>query len=357
MRTLAYSGLRSRKGLVERLDQIVRSKGRGGKLEFAKMSDVIEEFDLEPETVELVYRYLSENGVIVEDALDTFVMDDFDIPNEFLNDPTKIYMQEIGRIPLLTAEEEVELAKRIEKGDKEAAKQMTEANLRLVVSIARNYISYGIPFMDLIQEGNIGLMRAVEKFDYTKGFKFSTYATWWIKQAITRAMADQSRTIRLPVHVVETLYRLNKATRTLAGQLDREPTDEEVAEFMEVPVERVIELRKVGQNTVSLEMPVGNDGEAQLGDFIEDDRGMSPEADAEFNIMSEELEALLGTLSEREQMVLKMRFGLLGREYTLEEVGNRFGVTRERIRQIEAKALRKLQHPSRHTLLQDFVDY
>jgi len=276
-----------------------------------------------------------------------------DIP---LTDPVRMYLREIGKIPLLTPEEEIELAKRIEAGDLEAKKKLMAANLRLVVSIAKKYIGRGMLFLDLIQEGNLGLSRAVEKFDYRKGFKFSTYATWWIRQAITRAIADQARTIRIPVHMVETINKLIRVSRQLVQKLGREPTAEEIAKEMGIDAERVAEIQRIAQEPVSLETPIGEEEDSQLGDFLEDKELLSPDDAAANQLLREELENMIDELAPREREVLRLRFGLEdGHPYTLEEVGRRFGVTRERIRQIEAKALRKLRHPSRSKKLRDFI--
>ena len=274
-----------------------------------------------------------------------------------IDDPVRMYLKEIGRVPLLTAEEEIELAKRMEQGDEEAKKKLAEANLRLVVSIAKRYVGRGMLFLDLIQEGNLGLIKAVEKFDYGKGFKFSTYATWWIRQAITRAIADQARTIRIPVHMVETINKLIRVSRQLLQELGRDPTPEEIAAAMEIPVERVREIQKVAQEPVSLETPIGEEEDSHLGDFIEDEDAPAPAEAASYILLREQLESVLDTLTPREEKVLRLRFGLDdGRSRTLEEVGQEFGVTRERIRQIEAKALRKLRHPSRSRKLKDYLD-
>ncbi len=268
-----------------------------------------------------------------------------------------MYLKEIGKVALLTAEEESELAKRMEEGDASAKKRLAEANLRLVVSIAKRYVGRGMLFLDLIQEGNLGLIKAVEKFDYRKGFKFSTYATWWIRQAITRAIADQARTIRIPVHMVETINKLTRVQRQLLQELGREPTPEEISDVMGIPVERVREIQKISQEPVSLETPIGEEEDSHLGDFIQDDNVPVPAEAAAFSLLKEQLVEVLGTLTEREQKVLRLRFGLDdGRARTLEEVGKEFNVTRERIRQIEAKALRKLRHPSRSRKLKDYLE-
>lgn len=289
---------------------------------------------------------------------DFSVHDDLSLPPGIkISDPVRMYLKEIGRVPLLSAEEEVELSKRIEQGDEEAKRRLAEANLRLVVSIARRYAGRGMQFLDLIQEGNMGLIKAVEKFDYSKGFKFSTYATWWIRQAITRSIADQARTIRIPVHMVETINKLVRVSRQLLQELGREPTPEEIGKEMDITPEKVREIQKVSQEPVSLETPVGEESDSNLGDFIEDQDALAPAEAAAFELLKEQLEEVLDTLTEREENVLRLRFGLEdGRTRTLEEVGQVFGVTRERIRQIEAKALRKLRHPSRSKRLKDFLD-
>ena len=285
------------------------------------------------------------------------IIDDVDVlEGVSTEDPVRMYLKEIGNVPLLTSEEEVELAKRVEQGDEEAKKKLTEANLRLVVSIAKKYVGRGMPFLDLIQEGNMGLMKAVDKFDYTKGYKFSTYATWWIRQAITRGIADTGRTIRVPVHMVETINKTLRMTRTLLQELGREPTPEEVAERLNVPVSRVREVLKISRDPVSLDTPIGEEDDSHLGDFIEDDTVLSPADSATFSMLRAELSTALESLTERERQVVRLRFGLEdGRARTLEEVGKEFNVTRERIRQIEAKALRKLRHPSRSKRLKDFL--
>ncbi len=308
----------------------------------------------------------SEDDILIESDDEEVDEDDDDIENidnifqmENVNieDPVRMYLKEIGKVPLLSADEEVELAKKMELGDEEAKKRLAEANLRLVVSIAKKYVGRGMLFLDLIQEGNLGLIKAVEKFDYRKGYKFSTYATWWIRQAITRAIADQARTIRIPVHMVETINKLIRVSRQLLQELGREPSPEEIAERMELPVSRVREIIKVSQEPVSLETPIGEEEDSHLGDFIQDDNVPSPADAASFALMKEQLSEVLTTLTEREQKVLRLRFGLDdGRGRTLEEVGKEFNVTRERIRQIEAKALRKLRHPSRSKKLKDYLD-
>ncbi|MUG68999.1 RNA polymerase sigma factor RpoD [Paenibacillus sp. 7541] len=291
-------------------------------------------------------------------AEDFSVHDDLSLPPGIkISDPVRMYLKEIGRVPLLSADEEVELSKRIEQGDEDAKRRLAEANLRLVVSIARRYAGRGMQFLDLIQEGNMGLIKAVEKFDYSKGFKFSTYATWWIRQAITRSIADQARTIRIPVHMVETINKLVRVSRQLLQELGREPTPEEIAKEMDISPEKVREIQKVSQEPVSLETPVGEESDSNLGDFIEDQDALAPADAAAFELLREQLEEVLDTLTEREENVLRLRFGLEdGRTRTLEEVGQVFGVTRERIRQIEAKALRKLRHPSRSKRLKDFLE-
>ena len=314
------------------------------------MLQVVEEDDTDVPEDEL--GMIEDNGDEESDLMDLSIPDSINI-----EDPVRMYLKEIGKVPLLTAEEEIELAKRMENGDEEAKKRLAEANLRLVVSIAKRYVGRGMLFLDLIQEGNLGLIKAVEKFDYNKGFKFSTYATWWIRQAITRAIADQARTIRIPVHMVETINKLVRVSRQLLQELGREPTPEEIAERMEIPVERVREILKISQEPVSLETPIGEEEDSHLGDFIQDDNVPVPADAAAFTLLREQLKEVLGTLTEREQKVLRLRFGLDdGRARTLEEVGKEFNVTRERIRQIEAKALRKLRHPSRSRKLKDYLD-
>ena len=299
----------------------------------------------------------SEEDILLSDNEEIGLISDVDIlEGVSTEDPVRMYLKEIGNVPLLSGEEEVELAKRVEQGDEEAKKKLTEANLRLVVSIAKKYVGRGMPFLDLIQEGNMGLMKAVDKFDYTKGYKFSTYATWWIRQAITRGIADTGRTIRVPVHMVETINKTLRMTRTLLQELGREPTPEEVAARLNVPVARVREVLKISRDPVSLDTPISEEDDSHLGDFIEDDTALSPSDSAAFSMLREELKSALESLTDRERQVIELRFGLLdGRARTLEEVGKEFNVTRERIRQIEAKALRKLRHPSRSKRLKDFL--
>ena len=335
---------------------------------FADMALGEEQFDKVLETLEQggvdVLRIVEEDIVDDEEIIlseeDEVDMENLDltIPDGIsIEDPVRMYLKEIGKVPLLSAEEEIELAQRMEEGDQEAKKRLAEANLRLVVSIAKRYVGRGMLFLDLIQEGNLGLIKAVEKFDYRKGYKFSTYATWWIRQAITRAIADQARTIRIPVHMVETINKLIRVSRQLLQELGREPTPEEIAEEMNLPVERVREILKISQEPVSLETPIGEEEDSHLGDFIQDDNVPVPADAAAFTLLKEQLVEVLGTLTEREQKVLRLRFGLDdGRARTLEEVGKEFNVTRERIRQIEAKALRKLRHPSRSRKLKDYLD-
>ena len=310
----------------------------------------LDEEEIEPDL--FLEEEMEEEEEVTADPMDLSVPDGIS-----LADPIRMYLKEIGKIPLLSTEEEIELAKRMEKGDEEARKKLAEANLRLVVSIAKRYAGRGMQFLDLIQEGNLGLIKAVEKFDYRKGYKFSTYATWWIRQAITRAIADQARTIRIPVHMVETINRLIRTSRQMVQELGREPTPEELAKKLDMPVERVREIKKISQDPVSLETPIGEEEDSHLGDFIQDDNVMVPADQATFTLLHEQLMESLETLTEREQQVLRLRFGLDdGRPRTLEEGGRVFHVTRERIRQIEAKALRKLRHPSRSKKLKDYLD-
>ena len=350
------------------------AKKKKNMLEYQEINDHFKDFALSPEQIEKILDFLEANHVDVlriTDDDDDILIDDEDVENDVemekidlsvpdgvsIEDPVRMYLKEIGKVPLLTAEEEIELAKRMELGDEEAKKRLAEANLRLVVSIAKRYVGRGMLFLDLIQEGNLGLIKAVEKFDYRKGYKFSTYATWWIRQAITRAIADQARTIRIPVHMVETINKLIRVSRQLLQELGREPTPEEIAEEMNMPVERVREILKISQEPVSLETPIGEEEDSHLGDFIQDDNVPVPADAAAYTLLKEQLVEVLSTLTDREQKVLRLRFGLDdGRARTLEEVGKEFNVTRERIRQIEAKALRKLRHPSRSRKLKDYLD-
>ena len=359
---------------AEKIKELLNmAKKKKNVLEYQEISDFFADMPLEEEQMEKVLEYLDQNNVDVlritddDDVDDEEIIltdeDEVDVENIDLSvpegvsieDPVRMYLKEIGKVPLLSAEEEIELAQRMEEGDQE--KRLAEANLRLVVSIAKRYVGRGMLFLDLIQEGNLGLIKAVEKFDYRKGYKFSTYATWWIRQAITRAIADQARTIRIPVHMVETINKLIRVSRQLLQELGREPTPEEIAEEMNMPVDRVREILKISQEPVSLETPIGEEEDSHLGDFIQDDNVPVPSDAAAFTLLKEQLVEVLGTLTEREQKVLRLRFGLDdGRARTLEEVGKEFNVTRERIRQIEAKALRKLRHPSRSRKLKDYLD-
>lgn len=341
------------------------------KLTYEDVAERLSSFVLDSEQMDEFYEYLGEQGIdIVNESDDDnpgtqelekeeeFDLNDLSVPPGVkINDPVRMYLKEIGRVDLLSAEEEIVLAERIEEGDEEAKRRLAEANLRLVVSIAKRYVGRGMLFLDLIQEGNMGLIKAVEKFDYRKGFKFSTYATWWIRQAITRAIADQARTIRIPVHMVETINKLIRVQRQLLQDLGREPSPEEIAEEMDLTPEKVREILKIAQEPVSLETPIGEEDDSHLGDFIEDQDATSPSEHAAYELLKEQLEDVLDTLTDREENVLRLRFGLDdGRTRTLEEVGKVFGVTRERIRQIEAKALRKLRHPSRSKRLKDFLE-
>lgn len=363
--------------LVELLELAKKKKN---VLEYQEINDFFKDQQLNVEQMEKVFDFLEASGVdvlritggddeiMLDDDMDIEKLDDeeeveldkidLSVPEGVsIEDPVRMYLKEIGKVSLLTADEEIELAKRMEQGDEEAKKRLAEANLRLVVSIAKRYVGRGMLFLDLIQEGNLGLIKAVEKFDYRKGYKFSTYATWWIRQAITRAIADQARTIRIPVHMVETINKLIRVSRQLLQELGREPTPEEIAEEMDMSVERVREILKISQEPVSLETPIGEEEDSHLGDFIQDDNVPVPADAAAFTLLKEQLIEVLGTLTEREQKVLRLRFGLDdGRARTLEEVGKEFNVTRERIRQIEAKALRKLRHPSRSRKLKDYLD-
>lgn len=333
---------------------------KAGNITEKEILDELQEIDLSPDQIDKIYETLEGLNIEIigdaEEEEDTEI--DLSVPEGVaIDDPVRMYLKEIGKVPLLTSEEEVALAKRIEAGDEYAAKQLAEANLRLVVSIAKRYVGRGMLFLDLIQEGNLGLIKAVEKFDFTKGFKFSTYATWWIRQAITRAIADQARTIRIPVHMVETINKLIRIERQLLQELGRAPQAEEIAEIMEMPPEKVREIMKIAQEPVSLETPIGEEEDSHLGDFIPDDDALAPAEAAAFTMLKEQLISVLDTLTPREEKVLRLRFGLDdGRSRTLEEVGKEFNVTRERIRQIEAKALRKLRHPSRSKKLKDYLD-
>ena len=364
--------------LVELLELAKKKKN---VLEYQEISDFFKDSPLEVDQMEKVFDFLEASGVdvlrITDNGGDELLLDndmemegmddeeeveldkiDLSVPEGVsIEDPVRMYLKEIGKVSLLSADEEIELAKRMEKGDEAAKKRLAEANLRLVVSIAKRYVGRGMLFLDLIQEGNLGLIKAVEKFDYRKGYKFSTYATWWIRQAITRAIADQARTIRIPVHMVETINKLIRVSRQLLQELGREPTPEEIAEEMDMPVDRVREILKISQEPVSLETPIGEEEDSHLGDFIQDDNVPVPAYAAAFTLLKEQLVEVLSTLTDREQKVLRLRFGLDdGRARTLEEVGKEFNVTRERIRQIEAKALRKLRHPSRSRKLKDYLD-
>ena len=364
--------------LVELLELAKKKKN---VLEYQEISAFFKDSPLEVDQMEKVFDFLEASGVdvlrITDNSGDELLLDndmdmeglddeeeveldkiDLSVPEGVsIEDPVRMYLKEIGKVSLLSADEEIELAKRMEKGDEAAKKRLAEANLRLVVSIAKRYVGRGMLFLDLIQEGNLGLIKAVEKFDYRKGYKFSTYATWWIRQAITRAIADQARTIRIPVHMVETINKLIRVSRQLLQELGREPTPEEIAEEMDMPVDRVREILKISQEPVSLETPIGEEEDSHLGDFIQDDNVPVPADAAAFTLLKEQLVEVLSTLTDREQKVLRLRFGLDdGRARTLEEVGKEFNVTRERIRQIEAKALRKLRHPSRSRKLKDYLD-
>ena len=361
---------------LESLNKLVEmGKKKDGKINFSDINEQFKDIDLDGDKTEKILDYLEQNGIIAilpdTDADEDIILDVDDEPTEeeleniefsvpdgvSIEDPVRMYLKEIGKVPLLSAEEEVELAKKMETGNLDARKRLAEANLRLVVSIAKRYVGRGMLFLDLIQEGNLGLIKAVEKFDYRKGYKFSTYATWWIRQAITRAIADQARTIRIPVHMVETINKLIRVQRQLLQELGREPYPEEIAKEMNLPVDRVREIQKISQEPVSLETPIGEEEDSHLGDFIQDDNVPVPAEAAAFTLLKEQLSEVLGTLTDRERKVLELRFGLDdGRARTLEEVGKEFNVTRERIRQIEAKALRKLRHPSRSRKLKDYLD-
>ena len=357
------------------------AKQKKNVLESQEIVEFFQDIELDSNKLEKIYDFLEKQGIDIlrfqkekeadeiliepedtdleeEEELEDIENIDLSVPDSVgIDDPVRMYLKEIGKVPLLTTEQEITLAKRMGEGDEEAKKELAEANLRLVVSIAKRYVGRGMQFLDLIQEGNLGLIKAVEKFDYTKGYKFSTYATWWIRQAITRAIADQARTIRIPVHMVETINRLLRAQRQLVQDLGREPTLEELSKYMDLPVARVREIQKISQEPVSLETPIGEEDDSHLGDFIQDENMPIPMDAAAFTLLREQLIEVLGSLTEREQKVLRLRFGLDdGRARTLEEVGKEFSVTRERIRQIEAKALRKLRHPSRSRKLKDYLE-
>ena len=356
------------KTIEERKQKLLALGKKQGHITYEQLADELKGLDIDSDTLDDLYNALMEAEIDIvsedgnDDASGEEITEEVSVENLTLskdvkiNDPVRMYLKEIGRINLLTSDEEFEYAKRAEEGDEEAKRMLAESNLRLVVSIAKRYVGRGMLFLDLIQEGNIGLMKAVDKFDPTKGYKFSTYATWWIRQAITRAIADQARTIRVPVHMVETINKLARVQRQLTQDLNREPTDEEIAKKLGISIEKVREVYKISQDPVSLETPIGEEDDFHLGDFIKDERTMGPEEYATIEMLKEELQGVLGTLTDREEKVLRLRFGLDdGQCRTLEEVGQIFGVTRERIRQIEAKALRKLRHPSRSRKLKDFL--
>ena len=360
----------NKKSEEDKVKEIIEKAKTKGKITYGELATELDEAN--PDQIDKVFDAFEDLGVdILQEDLEEPDIEDLqeveDIPVEELDlnnmdgvnidDPVRMYLREIGKIPLLTYDEELSLAKRVLEGDEEAKQKLVESNLRLVVSIAKKYVGRGMLFLDLIQEGNMGLIKAVEKFDYTKGFKFSTYATWWIRQAITRAIADQARTIRIPVHMVETINKLIRTSRHLLQQMGREPTPEEIAKEMEIPVEKVMEIQKIAQDPVSLETPIGEEDDSHLGDFIQDDDSPAPQDSAAYTMLKEQLEEVMNTLTPREAKVLKLRFGLEdGKARTLEEVGKEFMVTRERIRQIEAKALRKLRHPSRSKKLKDYMN-
>ena len=348
----------SEQKLNEVLASIVDNYGKKGSITTNQLCDIMEKYDTNPTQIDYIYKSLNEAGIqIVDEEQRDRELFEQALSDIGLDDPVKMYLKDIGRVPLLSADEEVELAKRMQEDDVAAKKRLSEANLRLVVSIAKRYVGRGMLFLDLIQEGNLGLMKAVEKFDYQKGFKFSTYATWWIRQSITRAIADQARTIRIPVHMVETINKLTRVQRVLLQELGREPTPEEIAEKMGVTEDRVREIQKIAQDPVSLETPIGEEEDSHLGDFIEDEKTMTPSDSVATTMLKEQLLGVLDTLTPREEKVLRLRYGIDdGKPRTLEEVGKEFNVTRERIRQIEAKALRKLRHPSRSKKLKDFLE-
>jgi len=351
---------------IERIQKLIELGKSKGSLTYEQIMNELSNVDLDPEQIDKIYETFESNGIeIIDDFDENFDEDlledegaEITLPDgTSVDDPVRMYLKEIGKVPLLSMEEEISLAERMANGDESARKRLAEANLRLVVSIAKKYVGRGMLFLDLIQEGNMGLIKAVEKFDYTKGYKFSTYATWWIRQAITRAIADQARTIRVPVHMVETINKLIRVKRQLLQQLGREATPEELAREMELSIERIAEIEKIAQEPISIDTPIGEEEDSHLGDFIPDDDAPAPAESAAFTLLKEQLVDVLGTLTPREEKVLKLRFGLDdGRARTLEEVGKEFNVTRERIRQIEAKALRKLRHPSRSKKLKDYLD-
>ena len=352
------------KTLEERKEELVKKGREQGYITYEQLANSLKGLDLDADSLDDLYNVLMENSIAVvsedesEGGSEKLLLDDNTITKDLnINDPVRMYLKEIGQIKLLTMDEELELADRIVNGDEEAKTILAEANLRLVVSIAKRYVGRGMLFLDLIQEGNIGLMKAVEKFDVSKGYKFSTYATWWIRQAITRAIADQARTIRVPVHMVETINKLARIQRQLTLELNREPSEEELAKKMNVSVEKIREIYKISQDPVSLETPIGEEDDSHLGDFIKDEHNMSPEDYTTNELLKDEIDDVLLTLTEREEKVIRLRFGLEdGKARTLEEVGQMFGVTRERIRQIEAQALRKIRHPSRSRKLKDYLD-
>ena len=374
MGTMAQMDDNANKFLEKMRGLLAFAKKKKNVLEYQEINEFLGDAHFTPEQIEKIYEFLEKNGVdvlrmtnieeevepeiLLDEEVESLANIDLSIPEGVsLEDPVRMYLKEIGKVPLLTADEEMELAKRMENGDEVAKKRLSEANLRLVVSIAKRYVGRGMQFLDLIQEGNLGLIKAVEKFDYRKGYKFSTYATWWIRQAITRAIADQARTIRIPVHMVETINRLIRVQRQLLQEVGREPYPEEIAKEMGLPVDRVRDIMKIAQEPVSLETPIGEEEDSHLGDFVEDDHMPTPPEAAAYAMLGEQLREVLETLTEREQKVLRLRFGLDdGEAKTLEEVGKKFNVTRERIRQIEAKALRKLRHPSRSRKLKDYLD-
>ncbi len=355
------------KSFEERKEELVKLGKKQGYITYEELATTLKGLDLDADSLDDLYNVFNENNIPVvseeeaespENSNDKILLDDTTLTKDLnINDPVRMYLKEIGQIKLLTTDEELDLADRILEGDEEAKTTLAEANLRLVVSIAKRYVGRGMLFLDLIQEGNIGLMKAVEKFDVTKGYKFSTYATWWIRQAITRAIADQARTIRVPVHMVETINKLARIQRQLTLELNREPTEEELAKKMNTSIDKIREIYKISQEPVSLETPIGEEDDSHLGDFIKDEHNMSPEEYATNEMLKDEISDILLTLTEREEKVIRLRFGLEdGKARTLEEVGQMFGVTRERIRQIEAKALRKLRHPSRSRKLKDYLD-